>query len=86
MSTRDLCTTPIASRDWSIPAAGSARFNWDYDYGRERVLALYQKGNDKQWDATKGIGWNIEVDSRSVLGAPAAGCGTYMCLLVATRA
>jgi hypothetical protein len=47
MCTRDLCTTPIASMDWSVPAAGSARFNWDYDDGRDRLLVLYQKGKDK---------------------------------------
>jgi len=86
MSTRDLCTTPIASMDWSVPAAGSARFNWDYDDGRVRLFALYRKGKDKRWDATKGFGWDSEVDSRSVLGAPVAGRGTYLCLLAATRA
>ena len=62
------------------------RFNWDYDDGRDRLLVLYQKGKDKQWDAAKRIDRDIEVDCRCVLGAPVAGCGTYMCLLVATRA
>ena len=62
MSTRDLYTTPIATADWSVPAAGAARFSWEYDDGRDRLLALYQKGKDKQWDSAKRIDWDIEVD------------------------
>ncbi|MFI9205613.1 ferritin-like domain-containing protein [Streptomyces sp. NPDC053048] len=55
---------------WEIPASGAARFGWDYDDGRERLLALYQKGKDKQWDAGRRIEWDLEVDPYDPLGVP----------------
>ncbi|WP_443056540.1 ferritin-like domain-containing protein [Streptomyces sp. MUM 178J] len=55
---------------WEIPASGAARFNWEYGDGRERLLALYQKGKDKQWDGAKRIDWELEVDPYNPLGTP----------------
>jgi hypothetical protein len=55
---------------WEIPAGGAARFSWEYDDGRERLLALYQKGKDKQWDAATRIDWDLEVDPYDPLGVP----------------
>lgn len=51
-------------------ASGAARFSWEYDDGRERLLALYQKGKDKQWDGNKRIDWSLEVDPADPLGTP----------------
>ena len=50
--------------------AGEARFSWEYDDGRDRLLALYAKGKDKQWDAARRIDWDLEVDPGNVLGLP----------------
>jgi len=77
VSTRDLYTNPIARADWSVPTAGAARFSWEYDDGRDRLLALYQKGKDKQWDAAKRIDWDIEVDPFNVLGIPDESLAIY---------
>jgi hypothetical protein len=55
---------------WTVPATGHSRFDFRYDAGRERLLALYQKGKDKQWDAVARIDWSIEVDPFDVLGTP----------------
>ncbi|HWB65348.1 MAG TPA: ferritin-like domain-containing protein [Mycobacteriales bacterium] len=55
---------------WDVPTTAAARFNWEYDDGRDRLLALYQKGKDKQWDATKRIDWSIDVDWANPLGFP----------------
>jgi P-aminobenzoate N-oxygenase AurF len=77
LPTRDLYTTPIATADWDVPAAGSARFSWEYDDGRDRLLALYQKGKDKQWDSAKRIDWDIEVDPYNVLGVPDESLAIY---------
>ncbi len=52
---------------WDIPATGAARFNWEYDNGRGRLLDLYQRGKDKQWDAAKRIEWDIPVDPANVM-------------------
>lgn len=64
MSTRDLYVQDPGDPVWKVPATGAARFSWDYDDGRERLLALYQKGKDKQWDANLRIDWGLEVDPR----------------------
>ncbi|MCX5001135.1 ferritin-like domain-containing protein [Streptomyces sp. NBC_00638] len=55
---------------WTFPAAGDNFFTWDYDSGRERLLSLYQKGKDKQWDSTQRIDWSLDVDPYDALGTP----------------
>ncbi len=77
LSTRDLYNTPITTADWSVPTAGAARFSWEYDDGRDRLLALYQKGKDKQWDSAKRIDWDIEVDPFNALGVPDESLAIY---------
>jgi hypothetical protein len=69
--TRDLYSRPVETDErWEIPMAGDARFTWEYDEGRARLLDLYQKGKDKQWDADKRIDWSIEVDPYNAFGTP----------------
>ncbi len=69
MSTYDLYTTPVPPGTWDVPAAGAARFSWEYDDGRQRLLDLYQRGKDKQWDAAKRIDWDQPVDPFNVMQA-----------------
>ncbi len=69
MSTYDLYTTPVPPGTWDVPAAGAARFSWEYDDGRQRLLDLYQRGKDKQWDAAKRIDWDQPVDPFNVMEA-----------------
>ncbi len=76
MSTFDVYTPTTehghdAGRDtWDVPAAGATRFSWEYDDGRDRLLSLYQKGKDKQWDAQKRVDWSLEVDPYNPGGFP----------------
>ena len=77
MSTYDFYTTPVERETWDIPAAGATRFNWDYDSGRSRLLDLYQRGKDKQWDATKRIDWELPVDPTNVMGLSDEFCPIY---------
>ena len=70
MSTHRLYTIPAELSTWDVEMSGSSRFTWEYDDGRDRMLALYQKGKDKQWDSTKRIDWDLEVDPYNVLGIP----------------
>ena len=70
MPTHDIYTNPIEQPNWSVPLAGQTRFNWEYDDNREKLLALYQKGKDKQWDSVKRIEWELEVDPYDSLGLP----------------
>ncbi|MCW2713865.1 MAG: hypothetical protein JWN88_912, partial [Frankiales bacterium] len=70
MSTHELYTIPAEHATWDVDMAGASRFTWDYDDGRDRLLSLYQKGKDKQWDQVHRIDWDIEVDPMDVLGLP----------------
>ena len=70
MSTAEKYSIPTEMRTWDIPMAGEARFTWEYDDHRDRLLSLYQKGKDKQWDAQKRIDWSLEVDPYNALGLP----------------
>jgi hypothetical protein len=67
VSTYDMYSSPVSTETWDVPAAGAARFSWEYDAGRERLLDLYQRGKDKQWDATKRIDWAQPVNPFDVM-------------------
>jgi len=58
------------TRTWDVPAHSEARFTWEYDDGRDRLLSLYQKGKDKQWDTTKRIDWTQDVIAHNPIGLP----------------
>ncbi|MEU5702133.1 ferritin-like domain-containing protein [Streptomyces aurantiacus] len=77
MSTYDLYAKDPGAPLWQVPATGAARFSWEYDKGRERLLALYQKGKDKQWDGQKRIAWDLEVDPYDPLGTPDEAMSIY---------
>ncbi|MGW4730267.1 ferritin-like domain-containing protein [Streptomyces shenzhenensis] len=70
MPTHDLYAKDPGAPLWQVPATGAARFSWEYEDGRDRLLALYQKGKDKQWDGMRRIDWDIEVDPYDALGTP----------------
>ncbi len=70
MSTYDHYATPVEPGTWDVPATGAARFSWEYDEGRSRLLDLYQRGKDKQWDAAKRIDWDLPVDPSNAMGFP----------------
>ena len=70
MSTHDLYTIPAEHATWDVGMQGAARFTWEYDDQRDRLLSLYQKGKDKQWDQVHRIDWDLEVDPTDVLGLP----------------
>ena len=59
MTTRDKYTEVPDPYSWEVPSVGDARFTWEYDEGRARLLSLYQKGKDKQWDAQSRIDWSF---------------------------
>ena len=77
MPTYDVYADDPGDPLWQVPATGAARFNWEYDDGRERLLALYQKGKDKQWDGRRRIDWDLEVDPYDPLGTPEDAMALY---------
>ena len=70
MTVADLRPGPWSEQPWSFPSEGETRFTWKYDVERQRLLSLYQKGKDKQWDAQKRIDWDLELDEENPLGMP----------------
>ncbi|HEX6935102.1 MAG TPA: ferritin-like domain-containing protein [Actinomycetes bacterium] len=70
MTTHDLYAVPADIATWDVEMRGAARFSWEYDGGRDRLLSLYQKGKDKQWDSTKRIDWSLDIDPEDPLGMP----------------
>ena len=70
MSTR-IYTLPVDQTQWVVPTNGVATvFNWEYDEGRDKLLNLYEKGKNKQWNANQRIDWSLEVDLSNPLGFP----------------
>jgi hypothetical protein len=56
---------------WEIPGTESdVVFNWEYDAGRQRMLNLYEKGKQKQWNTLERIDWDQEVDPTDTSLAP----------------
>ena len=75
-TTRQAVDVP-GTPDWIFPMAGNNHFTWNYRDGRDRLLSLYQKGKDKQWDSTQRIDWSIDVDPCDALGTPENTLGLY---------
>jgi hypothetical protein len=77
VSTYDHYTMPVDRGTWDVPATGTCRFSWEYDDGRQRLLDLYQRGKDKQWDATKRIDWELPVNPANVMEIGDEFCPIY---------
>ena len=62
---------PVDQTRWNVPSAGgSTVFTWEYDEGRDKLLTLYEKGKDKQWNANDRLDWKKEIDLSNPLGLP----------------
>src|SRR5678815_1353492 len=62
MATEDRYARSPGPVDWSVPGTFDTNFRWEYEDGRESLLKLYQKGKDRQWDATSRIDWSQDLD------------------------
>jgi hypothetical protein len=69
MSTR-IYTLPVDQTKWEVPSGSTTVFNWEYDEGRDRLLTLYEKGKEKQWNTNTRLDWSIDVDPGSEQNAP----------------
>ncbi len=70
MSTR-IYTLPVEQTQWNVESPGAVTvFNWEYDSGRDRLLALYEKGKNNQWNASARIDWSQDVNLSNPLGFP----------------
>jgi hypothetical protein len=71
MSTR-IYTLPVDQTRWEVPSGSITVFNWEYDEGRDRLLGLYEKGKEKQWNTNTRLDWSMEVDPGSERNVPDA--------------
>ena len=69
MSTRQYAL-PIDQTKWEIPSGSTTIFNWEYDENRDRLLALYEKGKERQWNTNTRLDWSIEVDPGGAVNGP----------------
>jgi hypothetical protein len=61
---------PVEQTQWHTPSGSTTIFNWEYDEGRDRLLNLYEKGKDKQWNAQTRLDWSQDVDPSSSENQP----------------
>lgn len=70
MSTR-MYVLPVDQTKWEIEGVTSTTiFNWEYDEGRDKLLTLYEKGKNKQWNASERLNWATEIDLSNPMGLP----------------
>jgi hypothetical protein len=62
MGSRDIYTLPVDLAGWSVAGSFETVFDWDYDATRDRLLTLYRKGKQRQWDAETRIDWSADLD------------------------
>jgi hypothetical protein len=63
-------TLPVDQTKWEVPSGNTTIFNWEYDDTRDRLLTLYEKGKEKQWNAQTRLDWSVDVDPRSQANGP----------------
>jgi len=68
MSTRTY-VMPVEQTRWNAPLGGDCVFNGEYDEGRDRLLSLYEKGKNLQWNAQSRIDWSHSIDFDNPLQA-----------------
>ena len=62
---------PVEKTGWQTgDHSGTARFTWEYDNGRDKLINLYDKGKKKQWDASERIDWSHDPDPENPLQVP----------------
>ena len=71
MSTR-IYALPVDQTQWHVPGGSTTVFNFEYDETRDRLLGLYEKGKEKQWNTNTRLDWSIPVDPRSSNNLPDA--------------
>jgi hypothetical protein len=67
MSTRKYIL-PVEQTKWKVEYGSTLVFDWDYDDGRDKLLALYEKGKGMQWDGNRRIDWSHEPNPDNPFG------------------
>ncbi len=70
MTTRERYPETPETMDWQRAQSFATTFTWEYDDGREKLLNLYRKGKNLQWDAAERIDWSQDLDPENPSGLP----------------
>jgi hypothetical protein len=62
MATASRYATSVDGVEWAVPGTFDTVFRWEYEDGSDSLLRLYQKGKDRQWDASTRIDWSQDLD------------------------
>ena len=62
MSTESRYAIPTREESWNVPGQFDTVFQWEYENGRERLLSLYEKGKEQQWNTNTRIDWSQDLD------------------------
>jgi hypothetical protein len=62
MSTQRVYALPVETTQWKFDGATEIQFSWEYEDGSDALLALYEKGKQQQWDASRRLDWSLELD------------------------
>src|SRR5512146_1020572 len=62
MTTELRYALPVDQTNWTIGGQSETVLRWEYEDGRDALLALYDKGKKQQWDAAERIDWSIDLD------------------------
>ena len=67
---KNIYTLPVEQTQWSINSPSTTIFNWEYDNGRSKLLNLYEKGKNLQWNASTRLNWAQQIDLNDPFGSP----------------
>ncbi len=70
MSSMSRYVAALDDTQWKIESEYETLFSWDYDSGRQKLLNLYEKGKDRQWNTNTRIDWSQEVNLENPFGFP----------------
>ena len=70
MTSLNRYTSPVEQVAWDVEQAYATTFRWEYDDGRAKLLALYDKGKRQQWNASDRIDWSQDLDPENPSGLP----------------
>jgi hypothetical protein len=70
MTTERRYALPVDQTNWTVGGQAETVFRWEYDDGRDELLALYEKGKVQQWNATTRIDWSQDLDPENPMELP----------------
>ena len=77
MTTEMRYALPVDQTNWTVGGQSETVLRWEYEDGRDALLALYDKGKKQQWDAAERIDWSLDLDPENPMGLPDEAIAIY---------